>query len=424
LKLLINNKLNLFNDKEIIKKKQISSLQKNKLIKKNIYIQRGTKEFTEVMLAFFSAGLATFTILYCVQSILPIFSKEFSISPAKSSLSLSISTLMMAIGMLFTGPLSDILGRKVIMTTSLLIAATLTILCATMNTWNNIIIIRGFTGLALSGVTAVAVSYLSEEIHPSALAFSIGLYISGNTIGGFSGRFISSFLTTYFSWNFSLMIIGFFSLISAISFLYFLPSSKNFKTYSTTPKNFFGNLLSQCQDKTLLVLFAIGFILMGCFITLFNYVSYRFMLTPFFFNQISIGFLSAIYLVGVYTSPKAGILIENYGRKFILISALVLMILGVIITQWNILFLILLGLILFSAGFFAAHSVASSWISCYVKIAKGQASSLYLFFYYLGSSIFGTFGGYFWVLFGWMGISLFIVIMIFIGIILANQLTQ
>ncbi|PAW12845.1 hypothetical protein CKJ89_39470, partial [Klebsiella pneumoniae] len=33
-------------------------------------------------------------------------------------------------------------------------------------------------GLSLSGVAAVGMTYLSEEIHPSFAAFSMGLYIS------------------------------------------------------------------------------------------------------------------------------------------------------------------------------------------------------------------------------------------------------
>ena len=48
-----------------------------------------------------------------------------------------------------------------------------------------------FIGLSLSGVAAVGMTYLSEEIHPSFVAFSMGLYISGNSIGGMSGRLLT-----------------------------------------------------------------------------------------------------------------------------------------------------------------------------------------------------------------------------------------
>lgn len=85
-----------------------------------------------VTLALFSAGLATFALLYCVQPILPVLSNEFGVSPASSSISLSISTAMLAVGLLFTGPLSDAIGRKPVMVTALLLAACCSLLSTMM----------------------------------------------------------------------------------------------------------------------------------------------------------------------------------------------------------------------------------------------------------------------------------------------------
>ncbi len=117
-------------------------------------------------LALFSAGLATFALLYCVQPILPVLSQEFGLTPANSSISLSISTAMLAIGLLFTGPLSDAIGRKPVMVTALLLASICTLLSTMMTSWHGILIMRALIGLSLSGVAAVGMTYLSEEIHP------------------------------------------------------------------------------------------------------------------------------------------------------------------------------------------------------------------------------------------------------------------
>lgn len=67
------------------------------------FIKRGTPAFIQVTLALFSAGLTTFALLYCVQPILPILSHQFGITAAASSVSLSVSTIMLAVGLLFTG---------------------------------------------------------------------------------------------------------------------------------------------------------------------------------------------------------------------------------------------------------------------------------------------------------------------------------
>ncbi|XBC44363.1 MAG: MFS transporter [Buchnera aphidicola (Schlechtendalia peitan)] len=386
------------------------------------YIMKGTKKFKAVTISLFLAGFSTFSILYCVQPILFLLSKNFSLNPVESSLSLSSSTAMMAVGMLFTGPLSDKIGRKKVMSSSLFLAAFFTFCCSQVNSWENFILMRACTGLALSGVAAVAMTYLSEEIHPNTLSFSMGLYISGNTIGGFFGRFLSSVLSENTSWKLALELISIIAFFFAILFLYLLPYSKNFYSSSLHPKKIFCHFILQWKHPVLSKLFIMGFLLMGSFITVFNYIGYRLLLEPFFLNKKAIGILSMIYLVGVYSSPKAGILVEKYGKSVMLIISLIMMIFGLFISQWNKIIAIFVGLFLFAAGFFAAHSVTSTWVGQYTKQNRGYVSSIYLFSYYLGSSILGTISGNFWIIGQWTGISIFVIFTLCIGMILALQL--
>ncbi|QTO56001.1 MFS transporter [Duffyella gerundensis] len=361
-----------------------------------------------VTLALFSAGLATFALLYCVQPILPVLSQEFGVSPAESSFSLSISTGLMAVGLLFTGPLSDAVGRKSVMVVALLLAAIFTLLSAMMTSWHAILIMRALIGLSLSGVAAVGMTYLSEEIHPSVVAFSMGLYISGNSIGGMSGRLLSGVITDFSSWRVAVMAIGCFALASALMFWKILPASRHFRPASLRPRNLLINFRLHWRDQGLPLLFAEGFLLMGAFVTLFNYIGYRLLSAPWSLSQAVVGLLSVVYLTGSWSSPKAGALTAKYGRGPVMLGATAIMFCGLLITAFTSIWLILVGMMLFAAGFFAAHAVASGWIGARARRAKGQASSLYLFSYYVGSSVAGTLGGVFWHNYGWMGITVFI----------------
>ncbi|MCY9847151.1 MFS transporter [Pectobacterium jejuense] len=386
---------------------------------KTPYITRGTPQFMRVTLALFSAGLATFALLYCVQPLLPVLSQDFGISPATSSLSLSVSTVMLAFGLLFTGPLSDTIGRKNVMVVSLMLAAICTVICAFMTSWNGVLIMRAMMGLSLSGVAAVAMSYLSEEIHPSVLAFSMGLYISGNSIGGMSGRLVSGVLTDYFPWRVAIGTIGVLALIAAITFWRILPESRHFRPGSLRPKTLLLNSKLHWRDAGLPLLFLQGFLLMGAFVTLFNYIGYRLLAPPYLLSQAVVGLLSVVYLTGSYSSPKAGALTARYGRAPVLSVAILLMLAGLGMTALSPLFAIFGGMMLFTAGFFAAHSVASSWIGQRARRAKGQASSMYLFSYYLGSSLAGTLGGFFWHSFGWMGITAFLSALLLLALVVS-----
>lgn len=380
------------------------------------FIKRGTPQFIRVTLALFSAGLATFALLYCVQPILPVLSHEFGVSPAIASISLSVSTGLLAVGLLFTGPLSDAIGRKQVMVTALLLASCCTLLSTMMTSWHGILIMRALIGLSLSGVAAVGMTYLSEEIHPSFVAFSMGLYISGNSIGGMSGRLLTGVMTDFFGWRVAIAMIGCFALAAALMFWRILPDSRHFKAASLRPKSLFINFRLHWRDRGLPLLFAEGFLLMGAFVTLFNYIGYRLMLSPWSLNQAVVGLLSVAYLTGTWSSPKAGAMTQRYGRGPVMIFSTGIMLSGLLLTLFSSLWLIFTGMLLFSAGFFAAHSVASSWIGPRARRARGQASSLYLFSYYLGSSIAGTLGGVFWHHWGWNGVGSFIAAMLILAL--------
>ncbi|VDZ63549.1 Inner membrane transport protein ynfM [Serratia odorifera] len=399
-------------------KKQSSSLNKRP------YIERGTPQFMRVTLALFSAGLATFALLYCVQPILPVLSQDFGVSPAQSSLSLSFSTGLLAIGLLFTGPLSDAIGRKSVMVTSLLLAAVCTLICAFMTSWHGILLMRALIGLSLSGLAAVGMTYLSEEIHPSFVAFSMGLYISGNSIGGMSGRLVTGVLTDFFSWRISLAVIGLFALIAAFVFWRILPASRHFRASSLRPRTLLINFKLHWHDRGLPLLFAEGFLLMGSFVTMFNYIGYRLLADPYHLSQAIVGLLSVVYLTGSYSSPKAGAMTSRFGRGPVLLFAILIMLTGILITLLAPVTLIFIGMMLFTGGFFAAHSVASSWIGRRARRAKGQASSLYLFCYYAGSSVAGTLGGVFWHSFGWTGVVVFISVMLLLALWVVRALKQ
>ena len=75
------------------------------------------------------------------------------------------------------------------------------------------------------------------------------------------------------------------------------------------------------------------------------------------------------------------------------------------LTLFDHLLLILAGIVAVTFGFFGGHSIASSWVGSRAVTAKAQASALYLFCYYLGSSAIGTLGGVFWTRWGWPGVT-------------------
>jgi MFS transporter, YNFM family, putative membrane transport protein len=380
------------------------------------YIKRGTKAFKNTNLALFAGGFSTFAILWGTQPLLPEIARDFNVSPATSSLSQSSTTLALAISLLIAGSLSDVYGRKSVMTFSLLASSILAICTGFATGFHMLVAGRILQGITLAGLPAVAMAYLGEEIEGKSLGMAMGLYISGNSIGGMSGRIMSGVLTDYFNWHVALMGIGIISLLSSIIFMTLLPRSVHFEPRAFKLKSLAGSLLSQFNLPGLTFLFTIGFLLMGGFVSLYNYIGFELIAPPYSLSQTVVGFIFIVYIVGTFSSTWMGMLADQYGKKRILPLSLVIMLSGVITTLHPNLWVKMIGIAVFTYGFFAGHSIASSWVGRLAVHDKAQASALYLSAYYAGSSVGGTVSGSFYHQFNWAGVVWMIVALSVISI--------
>ncbi|QIO10115.1 MFS transporter [Acinetobacter lanii] len=388
------------------------------------YISYGTKPFYAILLCLFLAGFAVFSSLYCVQPMMPIFAQFFAVTPTHSSFPLSFPTSALAVGLLFAGLISDRYGRKQVMVISLFSTASLLILSSRLAIWEVFLITRMLIGLAVSGVASVAMTYIGEEVAAKDVGFAMGLYISGTAIGGMSGRVIAGVLIDSMSWQTAMLMIGLLNLSIATIFYFKLPNSKHFKAYPIRFDRFKQSFIKNFEDPKLRLLFAQGFILMGCFVTVFNYMSYHLLEQPFELSQAWIGLISIAYLSGIYSSPRAAAWSQKFGRGKVLQAMLCSMILGLWIMLIPSLTFVLIGLLIFTFSFFAAHSTSSSWVSVHSLQYRAVGSALYLFFYYLGSSVLGSSSGLIWEAFGWLGLTLCISFILGVGVAIAYKLNS
>ena len=179
-------------------------------------------------IALFAAGFGTFSLLYCVQPVMPIFSEEFGVSPAASSLSLSLTTGTLAITIFITGFMSESWDRKTLISACLFIASGLTLLTSLSSSWVGLLAARALVGIALGGVPAVAMAYAAEEARAGGSGFAMGLYIGGTALGGMGGRVITGVVTGFFSWRAAVGTVAVVGLMTSIGFWLLLPPSRHF----------------------------------------------------------------------------------------------------------------------------------------------------------------------------------------------------
>ncbi|GLK76834.1 MFS transporter [Methylopila jiangsuensis] len=371
------------------------------------WIARGTPAYARVSWGFFFVGFATFALVYCVQPVMPEFAASFGASPAGSSLALSLTTGFLAFSILISGAVSQAIGRRGLILGSMALGAGLNVAAGLSPSWHGLLAARALEGLALGGVPAVAMTYLAEEIEPKSLGRAMGLYIAGSAFGGLMGRVGMGLLNELVSWRGAMVVLGALCLICAALAWRLLPASRNFTAQKGL--RFSHNLRawrSLLRDPALTPLFAIGFVLTGVYVTIYNYAGFRLAEAPF---DLGGGVISLIFLCvvfGIVSSMVSGALMERFGKRASLLGGFALILAGVALTAPPSLAAIVAGIACVTAGYFIAHPVASSMIGPIAGPAKAHAASLYLLFYYVGSSVVGSVGGWFWEHGGWGAVAL------------------
>lgn len=369
------------------------------------FLQRGSSSFKRANISLFLAGLSTFALLYDMQPLLPILAQTFGLDAGASSLSVSVATGALALALLFASWLSDAWSRKAIMAAALIVSSALCLAVALCPWWQGILVARALTGLALSGVPAVALAYLGEEVAPRDQGYAVGLYIAGNAIGGMSGRLLVGILAEWIGWRWSLGVLGVLALGSSLAFVLLLPPSRHFVRQRVPARVLLQRMGAHLRNPAQCMLYAEAFLLMGSFVTLYNYIGFRLSAAPYGLSHAAIASIFAVYLVGSAASAWIGALSATYGQARLLWPTVLLMGLGVALMALAPLPAVIAGIAVTTFGFFAAHALASGWVGRLAATGRAQASALYLCGYYLGSSLLGTLGGSFWERAGWGGVS-------------------
>jgi YNFM family putative membrane transporter len=376
---------------------------------------RGSTAYGRLLAALFCAGVATFAQLYSPQAVLPLIAADLGVGAASAALMVSASTVGLAIGVIPWSTLADRIGRVNAISISVTGATTVGLLVPFAPTFQLLLAGRFLEGLIVGGVPAIAVAYLTEEIDPVHAARAAGTFVAGTTIGGLTGRLVSSPVAEIAGWRIGVFTVAVVCGIAALSFVKLAPQPRGFVPSNRSGTNPEGSLaqrlFANLRCRRQLTLFAQAFLLMGGFVALYNYLGFRLSGAPFYLPPFAVSLVFLAYLAGTWASSRAGAEASRFGRKAVLVASVAVMIGGVAITLSDNVIAVLAGLVIATAGFFGAHSIAAGWTGRSAPVGKAQASSLYNLFYYGGSSVIGWFGGLAFDGYGWTAVAATIIVL-------------
>lgn len=360
-----------------------------------------SRKDTLISICVFLSGFSCFAQLYYFQPLLPDLAREFLLSASHSSLAVSFSTLGMVFGLITTMFIADRIPRKKLISMGLLTSSVFSVAASFSPVFWLLILLSAAKGFLLSGATSVSMAYIAEEVSEKNKARIMALYIVGNALGGMSGRFITSWIGAVWSWRIASVSIGLICALFALLFLLFSPRSTHFFPRKESLHSLIIVNARLITSKALVPFYLTGGLILGVFVSLYNYMGFYLLKPPFNFPEYSIHYIYLMYTFGMFGSVATVRLTRHRLPVPVLKSILLLSAASILFLYIPGFLTVGLGLAIFTFNFFVIHVLCNRIVSEYNLAKRSVTISIYLLTYYLGSSLLGWATGLLLDAFGW-----------------------
>ena len=360
--------------------------------------------------ALFVSGFATFSQLFDAQAILPSLARDLEISSATAALAVSATTTGIAVSVLAWAWLSDRIGRTAVMRISL-VATTVSALVAPLAPSLEVLIaMRGLTGIALGGIQAVAMALLVEVLPRHRVPPAAAVYITGNTIGGVTGRLIAGPASELLHWRVGLLVVAARGVIACVLFFVLLPrgiedrAARPITTGRASMRAALGHVGHHLSRWSTVSIYVQGFLIMGAFTAVYNYLGFHLIREPFAVPAALASLFFLVYFVGTVSARVAGELAARIPPWFVVMCGGVCIALAALPMQGQSIWVLLVGITLLTIGTFMAHPMSSTLSGLEADRGRAQSTALYQLSWLTGAAVWGWFGGVLYDRFGWAGV--------------------
>lgn len=359
-----------------------------------------------LVLTLWCAGLAAFAAMYAPQGLLPSIGHDLGVSASQAALLISASTFGLALSVLPWAWLAGRIGLPTAMRTAAVAAAVCAVAVPLLPTFDALLAGRVVHGVALGGIPALAMTLSHDIAAPARAATMAGSYVAATSVGGLGGRLLAVPAAEQFGWRIGLLLLGGVVAALMVAMIALVPSCA-----ATTPRRAAGMIGAHLRNRALWPVLVVGLLLSGAVMTVFNYLPFRLSAAPYGLAPAMISMIFLTYLGGTAGSRSTGWLGARFGPAVVLATAGALVAVGALVTAAGPLVVVVIGVAVLTAGFFAGHAVASSMVAARAVEGRAQASALYTIGYYTGSSLFGWLGGLVWSHGHWAAVATLVAVL-------------
>lgn len=346
---------------------------------------------------------------YFNQPLLNSMVRHLQISDAQASSTVTMAQVSYGLGLLFLVPLGDMLERRRLVLTLMLLAACGMLLSGISGLAGSFALLAA--GTLMAGVFSVAAQVLvpmaATFAAPGTSGRAVGLVMSGLLIGILASRSVAGILSDLGGWSTvywaGAIATAFMALLLARALPKAAPADP--VSYGEVMKSLGDLLRRHPRLRSRALIGGTGFATVS---VLFSTMALLLAGPGFELSDLMIGLIGIVGIAGALMANVAGRMADKGLEQSTTLAGAILMLLG-----WLCLWLggssiwwFMLGLLVVDGALQALHISNQNVVYALAPEARSRINAVYMTTYFLGASLGSALGSWAWLAHGWTGTSL------------------
>lgn len=346
---------------------------------------------------------------YFNQPLLNSMVQHLHISDAQASSTVTMAQVSYGLGLLFLVPLGDMLERRRLVLTLMLLAACGMLLSGISGLAGSFALLAA--GTLMAGVFSVAAQVLvpmaTTFAAPGTSGRAVGLVMSGLLVGILASRSVAGILSDLGGWSTVYWVGAVATALMALLLARALPKAAPTSVvgYGEVMKSLGALLRQHPRLRSRALIGGTGFATVS---VLFSSMALLLAGPGFELSDLMIGLIGIVGIAGALMANVAGRMADKGLEQHTTLAGAILMLLG-----WLCLWLggssiwwFMLGLLIVDGALQALHISNQNVIYALAPEARSRINAVYMTTYFVGASIGSALGSWAWLHHGWNGTSL------------------
>lgn len=345
--------------------------------------------------------------VYFAQPLLESMAASLSVSPGTIGVVVTATQAGYAVGLLFVVPLGDLLNRKKLILTQMLLSALALCAVGLSQDWGMLLGAMVLVGL-MAVVVQVVVAYAASLASPEQRGEAVGTVTSGVVLGILLARFVSGAVADLAGWRGVYFVSAALMIGMALVLMRTMPAS----TPPPAKGSYWQLLRSVFQlyltERTLRVRGTFALLVFAAFSVLWTSMVLPLSAPPLSLSHTQIGLFGLAGVAGALAAARAGRLADQGLGNRTTGVALVLLTLSWLPTAFveHSLLAMVVGVVLLDFAVQAVHVTNQSLIFAARPDAQSRLVGAYMCFYSVGSGLGAIAATYTYAHFGWVTVCI------------------